>query len=84
MWTLMSDYRKAYHFAHDLVVDMKSALGMKELRMTPKETLKFISVTLYLQQKLKMWNFMMDLHESFVCNSAIMTKCNPFCLYYII
>ena len=25
MWTIMSDYRKAYHFAHGLVLDMRAA-----------------------------------------------------------
>ena len=52
--------------------------------LTPKEVLRFISIALYLLQKLKMYQQMMDLHESFVVNKHIMSRCNPFSLHYII
>jgi len=82
--TFMSDYRQAYHMCHDVVQDIRTADKNKLLNLEPKETVRFISITLYLLQKLKMYQYMIDLHESFVCNSDIMKRCNPFSLYYII
>jgi len=84
IWTLMGDYRRAYHVAHTLALDIKKADKAKLLQMEPKETERLISVTLYLLEKLKMTEQMIDLHESFVNNKDIMTRCNPFSLHYII
>ena len=52
--------------------------------ITPMETVRMISIMLYLQEKLKMFQHMVELYESFICNDDIMKKCNPFCLYYLI
>ena len=84
IWTFMSDYRSAYHLCHDLVKDFIASEKAKLLHLTPKEVLRFISIALYLLQKLKMYQQMMDLHESFVVNKHIMSRCNPFSLHYII
>ena len=81
--TLMSDYRKAYHMTHELVTDFKAAEKLHMCHITPQETMRFISVTLYLMDKLKMYQNMMDLYESFIVNKHIMTRCNPFSMYYI-
>ena len=83
MCTIMSDYRKAYHYIHDFVVDFKATEQSKLLHITPQETMRFISISLYLMEKLKMHQFQMDLFESFVVNTHIMTRCNPFSMYYI-
>ena len=69
----MSDYKKAYHLAHGLVNDIATANKYSCLKMTPKETVRFISVTLFLLEKLKLYNYIIDIHESFVLNEAIMT-----------
>ena len=80
----MGDYRGAYHILHDLVVDFKASKKAKLLYVQPQEVLRFISIALYLLQKLEMWQQMMDLHESVVANKNVMRECNPFSLYYII
>lgn len=84
MATLMSDYRTAYHVAHPLLVDFKLTESARKLTISIKDTTRLISVLLYLQGKLKMFTASMDLYESFIGNEQIMTKCNPFTLYYII
>ena len=55
IWTYMSDYRSAYHLCHDLVQDFIASDKKKLLQVTPQEVLRFISITLYLLQKLKMY-----------------------------
>lgn len=82
--TLMSDYRTAYHVAHPLFVDFKLTDSARKLTVSTKDTTRLISLTLYLQGKLKMYTASMDLYESFIDNEDIMTKCNPFTLYYLI
>ena len=82
--TLMSDYRTAYHSAHDLMTDFKEATNSKMVQITPKETIRMISLLLYLMQKLKMFQYMVDLYESFITNEDIMKNCNPFSLYYLL
>ena len=52
--------------------------------MSPKDTMKTISILLYLMNRLKMFPQMVDFYESFICNDDIMTKCNPFGLYYLV
>lgn len=81
---LMSDYRSAYHMAHDLYTDIKNADKSKLLFIEKKDTVRLISICLYIMDKLKMYQSMMDLYESFMCNQDIMTCCNPFSLYYLL
>lgn len=50
--TLMSDYRTAYHLAHNMFIDFKEDDKNKLISITPKEIVRTISVCLYLQEKL--------------------------------
>ena len=84
MDTMMGDYRKAYRMAHVLFDDFKSDDRNHLINITPKETVRMISVCLYLQEKLGLYQSMCDLYESFICNDDIMTVCNPFSMYYIV
>ena len=51
----MSDYRTAYHMAHHMFLDLKLADFSKVLEISPKDTMRLISVSLYLQERLKMY-----------------------------
>ena len=82
--TLMSDYRTAYHMAHTLMDDIKTADSIKALSMTPQDTLRTIAILLYLMEKLKMRQQMIDFYESFITNEDVMSRCNPIALYYLI
>ena len=82
--TLMSDYRSAYHMIHTLFVDIKNADTSKMLQLEKKDTVRVISICLYVQDKLRMSQGMIDLYESFICNDDIMDQCNPFSLYYMV
>ena len=52
--TLMSDYRSAYHLAHDLFIDFKNADKSKLLKVDKKDTVRMISICLFVMNKLKM------------------------------
>lgn len=71
--TLMSDYRSAYHLIHPLIHDIKGADNSKLLTIDRKDTVRVISICLYVQEKLKLYQHMIDLYESFICNDDIMT-----------
>ena len=51
----MSDYKQAYRLAHEFFVDFKKADKRLVLNISQKDTLRMISVLLYLQEKLKMY-----------------------------
>ena len=84
IYTYMSDYRTAYHMAHTLFLDIKSPDSNCKQFMNPKDTMRTISLLIYLTEKLKMWVSVLDIYESFIVSKDIMTKCNPFSLWYII
>ena len=46
--TLMSDYRSAYHMVHTLFIDIKNADKSKLLQLERKETVRLISICLYI------------------------------------
>ena len=52
--------------------------------MKPAEIIKFLSVMLYLLEKLGFHQYMIDLCENFMSIEEIMMKCNPFSLFYIL
>lgn len=53
--TLMSDYRTAYHMAHDMFIDFKEDDKNNLISITPKEIVRTISICLYLQDKLGLY-----------------------------
>ena len=52
MLTLMSDYRSAYHIIHELFHDIKGTDSSKLLTIDKKDTVRVISLCLYVQEKL--------------------------------
>ena len=70
--TLMSDYRSAYRIVHDLIHDIKGTDASKLLAIDRKDTVRVISICLYVQEKLHLYQAMIDLYESFICNDDIM------------
>ena len=68
IYTYMSDYRTAYHMAHTLFLDLKSRDSKCNQFMNPKDTMRTISLLIYLTEKLKMWVSVLDIYESFIVN----------------
>ena len=68
IYTFMSDYRTAYHMAHTLFLDIKSPNSNIKQYMNPRDTIRSISLLIYLTEKLKMWVAVLDIYESFTCS----------------
>ena len=81
----MSDYKMADHIAEKLLRDFKETRDSGLIKdLSPNDTLKFLSINLYLQEKLGKYIDMIDLCESFITTEEIMQRCNPFSLFYIL
>ena len=62
----MSDYKSANRIAARLMEDFKETRDSGLLEMKPNEVIKFLSIYLYLQEKLGKYVEMIDICESFL------------------
>ena len=80
----MSDYDIAEKLADKVLRDFIETRLSNLLKLDPQEIIKLLSVILYLFEKLGRYADIIDLCESFMNEKAIMERCNPFSLFYIL
>ena len=80
----MSDYTTAEKLANKLLKDFVETKESNLLKIKPPESLRFLSVMMYLFEKLGRYADIIDLSESFINTPEIMERCNPFSLFYIL
>ena len=68
IYTYMSDYRTAYHMARKLFLDLKNPESNCKQYMNPRDTMRTLSLNIYLTERLKMWVAVLDIYESFIVN----------------
>ena len=81
---IFSDYMQAERVLLPLIKDIADCIENKMEVFHKKECTTFISLALYLLFKLKRFQDIIDLTESFLTTDSVMEKVNPFCLFYML